>query len=84
MYLLDMLDNLPRLRMSDKHMEAILFVLRESGAQDVPSLDTLRRLQSNLSEMIATKPNRHISADGNIYYINNIAAQVAEVSLLFI
>ena len=84
MYLLDMLDNLPRLRMSDKHLEAILFVMKESGSWDVPSLDTLRRLQHNLSDKIGVKPNRHVSADGNIYYINDIAAQVAEVTRTYI
>ncbi|KAF8263119.1 hypothetical protein EI94DRAFT_1704260 [Lactarius quietus] len=78
MYLLDMLDNLPRLRMSNKHLEAILFVMRESGARDVPSLDTLRRLQSKLSDSFNCKPTHHVSADGNIYYINDIVAQIAE------
>jgi hypothetical protein len=80
MYLLDMLDNLPHLRMSNKHLEAILFVMRESGAQDVPSLDTLRCFQSKLSGSFACKPVHQVSADGNIYYINDIVAQVAEVS----
>jgi hypothetical protein len=81
MYLLDMLDNLPRLRMSNKHMEAVLFVLKESGARDVPSLGTLRRLQSKLSEKTSAKPTRHVSTDGNVYYINDIAAQVADVRI---
>ena len=80
MYLLDMLDNLPHLRMSDKHLEAVLFVMKESGARDVPSLDTLRRFQSKLSDSFACKPTRHVSADGNIYYINDIVAQISEVS----
>ena len=83
MYLLDMLDNLPRLRMSNKHMEAILFVMRESGAWDVPSLDTLQRLQSSLSGKVSAKPTRHVSTDENIYYINDIAAQVADVCIFF-
>ncbi|KAI0263371.1 hypothetical protein BC834DRAFT_997123 [Gloeopeniophorella convolvens] len=78
MYLLDMLDNLPRLRLSDKHLQAFLFVLKECGAENVPSLDSLRRLQKQLQEDIGPKPRRHVSAEGNIYYVNDIAAQVAE------
>ena len=41
MFLLGMLDNLPRLWLSDVQMNAILFVMKHSSSQDVPSLKSL-------------------------------------------
>ena len=81
MFLLDMLDNLPRLRMSDKHLEAVLFVMKESGARSVPSLDTLRRFQKSLREDMPTQmTTRHQSAEGNLFYTHSIIGQVQNVS----
>ncbi|KAF8512714.1 hypothetical protein JB92DRAFT_3143693 [Gautieria morchelliformis] len=37
MCLIDLLDNLPRLRLSRRHMEMFLWVMKECGAIDVPS-----------------------------------------------
>ena len=77
MFLLDMLDNLPRLRMSDKHLEAVIFVMKESGAQSVPSLDTLRRFQKGLREVMPSQStNRHQSTEGNIFYTNSLVGQI--------
>ncbi|KAF8261811.1 hypothetical protein EI94DRAFT_1705254 [Lactarius quietus] len=63
----------PNKAMSNKHLEAI-FVMMESGARDVPSLNTLQCLQSKLSD--------DFTSDGNIYYIiNDIVAQIVEDGL---
>ncbi|KAI0317830.1 hypothetical protein OF83DRAFT_1171639 [Amylostereum chailletii] len=78
MYLLDILDNLPRLRMSDTQLNAVLFVMRQCGARDVPALATLRRMQDRLRDEIATPTSRHVSSDGNVFHTNPIPGQVAE------
>lgn len=79
MFLLDWLDNLPRLPMSRAHMRAFIFAMREAGVDDVPSLETLRRYQKALRGQIAVPTNRKKSTRNNIFYVNDIAAQVAHV-----
>lgn len=76
-----MLDNLPRLRISNSLMKAFLFVMKESGISDVPSLDTLRREQARLRVDAAVPTRRHVSTHGNIFYVNDICSQIAKVLL---
>ncbi|EIM79308.1 uncharacterized protein STEHIDRAFT_69687, partial [Stereum hirsutum FP-91666 SS1] len=77
MALVDLLDNLPRLPLSDELMRAVLFVMKETGAREVPSLDTLRRRQKEMSE-IGVPTTRHVSGQGNVFYMNNLAAGLAQ------
>lgn len=79
MFLLDMLDNLPRLRLSGEHMRAIMFAMKELGVPDVPSLDTLRRTQKKLRSKNSVQTQRHVSSRGNIFYANDMCAQIAKV-----
>lgn len=81
MYLLDLLDNLPRLRLSDPHMRTIMFVMKELGVKSVPSLDTLRRLQAQLREHVSVPTSLRSSSRGHIFYVNEIGAQIAKVRL---
>lgn len=82
--LLDMLDSLPRLRLSNSHMRAILFVLKQCGVSGVPSLDTLRSVQKKLRKDASVPTTIHRSNRGNVFYVNDIAAQIAKVlSFLF-
>ena len=80
-FLLDMLDCLPRLRLSDAQMRTIIFVLKEAGVKDVPSLKTVRRVQKKLRERVGFTTVRHVSNRGHIFYVNDIHAQISKVRL---
>lgn len=80
-FLLDLLDSMPRLQLSNDHMCMIIFVLKECGVPDVPSLETLRRVQDGLRENGSVPTTRHETERGNIFYVNDIGAQIAKVSL---
>lgn len=79
MFFVDLLDNLPRLRLSDAHMEMVLWVMRQCGSQTVPSLKQLRGCQERLQKECGTPTLRHISTIGNIFYSNDIRATIAMV-----
>jgi len=82
MFMLDLLWNLPRLRLSRAHMELILWVMKETGARDVPSIDQLHTMEENLKNKrggISTR--RFKSSIGNVFYVNDIAELVGRVSV---
>lgn len=80
--ILDTLDSLPRMRFSNAQMDILLFAMRELGLPGIPSLRTLRRAQDDLREKIAIPSVRHQSVRGNVFYVNDIASQVARVRCL--
>ncbi|KAK0430360.1 hypothetical protein EV421DRAFT_1893571 [Armillaria borealis] len=71
MALLDILDNLPHLRLSTNHMQMIIWLLREVGAADVPSYNALRKLQASLHEECGSSPKAQTSGLGNHFYVND-------------
>ncbi|KAF8994931.1 hypothetical protein BDZ89DRAFT_1096970 [Hymenopellis radicata] len=75
--LLDVIDNLNRLRLSSAHMKLILWLLKEVGAQNVPSYDAFRKTQSTLQEMCGSKPEMHTSDAGNHFFTNDIREGIA-------
>ena len=79
MFLLDALDNMPRTRVSDALMKVFLWVLRESGVPDVPSLDRLREVQAMLRDLSGVPSKPHKSAHGNLFYMNDIRSIIAKV-----
>lgn len=81
MFLLDVLDNLPRLRLSSAQLRIILWIMKETGSRDVPSLYGLRQMQESL-EMLAVKTEQHQSSLGNTFFSNDINQIVAQVCVL--
>ena len=80
MFLLDTLDNMPHLRVSDSLIKVFLWILKESGAQGVPSFKQLRGLQAKLRETSGTPSKLYKSAHGNLFYMNDLRETVANVS----
>ncbi|KZT20093.1 hypothetical protein NEOLEDRAFT_1076404 [Neolentinus lepideus HHB14362 ss-1] len=78
MFLLDVLDNLPRLRISDALMRMFLWVLREAGAASVPSFKALRKFQDNQRKESGINTVKCESVQGNIFYMNDVPALIAK------
>jgi hypothetical protein len=78
--LLDILDNLPRVRISSALMQLILWLLKRCHVANVPSLKTLRKKQSDLREVCDLEPETVTSSLGNVFTINDPAKSVALVS----
>ncbi|KAI0935086.1 hypothetical protein AcV7_003988 [Taiwanofungus camphoratus] len=55
MFMLDLSDNLPRLRLSDDQLKMILWIMRECGTPNVPSFAALRKKQIGLARNMSIK-----------------------------
>ncbi|KAJ7890150.1 hypothetical protein B0H14DRAFT_3126792 [Mycena olivaceomarginata] len=73
MFMLDLLDNLPRLRLSDDHLKSIIWVMRECKTPNVPSFAALRKKQESLARDIGINSEHHTSSLGNHFYMNHPA-----------
>ncbi|KAK7463484.1 hypothetical protein VKT23_006832 [Stygiomarasmius scandens] len=71
-FLLDVLDNLPRLRLSSSHMKMILWVMRNCNPRDVPSFKGLRQEQERLRKACGVRSIQYKSQGGDIYYLNDV------------
>ncbi|KAF7349037.1 hypothetical protein MVEN_01425300 [Mycena venus] len=71
MFMLDLLDNLPRLRLSDDHLKAIIWVMKECGTPDVPSFYALRKMQKKSTQDVGLQPRHHTSSLDNQFYMNH-------------
>ncbi|KAI0048710.1 hypothetical protein FA95DRAFT_1678178 [Auriscalpium vulgare] len=70
MFMLDLLDNLPRLRLSDDHLKTFIWVMRECGTPNVPSFSALRAKQAELLRAVDIRTCSHVSAMENRFYMN--------------
>ena len=78
-FLLDAVDNLPRLRISDSLMKVFLWMLREARVRDAPSFASLRKTQSCLHTECSIPTHQYNSAQGNIYFMNDVQKAIANV-----
>ena len=81
--MLDLLDNLPRLRLSDDQLKTIIWVMRECRTPDVPTFSALRKKQAELTKDVKIQTIRHVSAMGNEFYMNHPAELLALVRASF-
>jgi hypothetical protein len=85
MFLLDLMDNLPRHRISDSMMKMFIWVLKEAGACEVPSFDQFRKVQSCINREGAMKTLEFKSAKGNVFHMLDprpILANVCQMLLV--
>ncbi|EDR03329.1 uncharacterized protein LACBIDRAFT_307447 [Laccaria bicolor S238N-H82] len=77
LFLLDALDNLPRLRISGSLMKMFLWLLREVGVKRVPSFDGLRKVQKGLRKESGIPTIHWMLPKGNAFSFNDPCALVA-------
>jgi len=77
--LLDLMDNLPRLRLSNDSIRLILWMLQELGVREVPSYNKFRKLQGSLRTLYRRQPLEQKSFLGNIFSVNSIGDSIAQV-----
>lgn len=82
MMLLDIIDNLPRLRMSTSQFKMILWILKECGVKNTPSNAAFRKMQHELKVLCGSEPKAHVSSLGNLFYVNDMRESIARVCML--
>lgn len=60
-------------------MKVFLWMLREAGVRDTPSFASLRKIQSHMRDKCGIPTHRYESAQGNIYFMNDIQKIIAKV-----
>ena len=68
MLLLDILDDMPHLRLSDDHMKLVLWMLKELDVPNTPSFYGLWETQKKLAREMDIQPCEHISALGKKFH----------------
>jgi len=81
MFILDTIDNLPRLRISGSLMKVLLWLLKQVGVKHVPSFDALRKVQCKIREESGVPTINWMSPKGNAFSFNDPRTLIANVSL---
>jgi len=79
--LLDIMDNLPRLRLSEAHFKLILWLLRQCGVTHVPDYSEFRRMQKGLDKKCGSEPQMFKSVFNNHFYVNDPKDAIKRVSI---
>jgi hypothetical protein len=80
MMMLDILDNLPRLRLSEAHFKLILGLLNQCGVTHVPSYSEFRKMQKDLETQCGSEPQLFKSVLNNHFYVNDPKEAIKRVS----
>ncbi|KAJ7899560.1 hypothetical protein B0H14DRAFT_2299803, partial [Mycena olivaceomarginata] len=59
------------LRLSDDHLKAIIWVMRECKTPNVPSFSSLRKKQESLAREVGIQSEHHTSSLGNHFYMSH-------------
>ncbi|KAJ7888582.1 hypothetical protein B0H14DRAFT_2337173 [Mycena olivaceomarginata] len=78
MFLLDTLDNLPRLRISNSLMRVFLWILKEAKCKNVPSFNALCRVQKRIRSETGIPSIPCKSPLGNVFFMNDPCAIIAQ------
>lgn len=79
MFLLDTIDNLPRLRIPGSLVRVLLRLLQELGIAKVPTFDALRKVQKKLRAESGVPTVHWMSPKGNAFSFNDVRAILANV-----
>ena len=77
MCLIDILDNLPHLRLSSSQLRMVLWAMKKCNPADVPSYETFRTVQKTFRETMGVRTVKCVSDLGNIFYINDVRDIIA-------
>ncbi|KZV93889.1 hypothetical protein EXIGLDRAFT_571793, partial [Exidia glandulosa HHB12029] len=79
MLLADLMDNFPRLRLSEAHMELILYMWARTARHPsrIPSLRELRKFQKGLQARVSTQTRECRSELGNVFFANDVRTTLA-------
>lgn len=77
---LDILRHVPRCTFSRKQMDAIIWAMEELGVQDTPTQATMKTVEEHLHKICGVERIKYKGAHKHLYYLNDVAAIIAQVS----
>ncbi|KAG2148965.1 hypothetical protein DEU56DRAFT_729905 [Suillus clintonianus] len=77
-FLTSLLFSSPRLPFSETQKRAILNWAVDLGAQNVPSLGSMKKCHTYLDNLVGNPTQKVTSRSGDVFYINNIAEAIAK------
>lgn len=81
MFLLDLLDNIPRLRLSTAHLKLIMWIMEEAGCSGMPTFYELRQTQKRLKVLCGIESHHYQSSRGNSFDMLDIPQLIGRVRI---